>query len=584
MKRFGGLALLGPYLRPYRGRTILALLSLLVAAGTVLAFGACLRALIDRGFAQGRPDILNYALASLLAVAVVLAIASGARFYLVSWLGERVVSDLRRDLFAHVVRLGPAWFEVKRSGDVMSRISADAQLIEQVIGSSASVALRNTLMCVGGVVMLVVTNPKLALWTLAVVPLTVVPIIVFGRQVKALSREAQARMGEMVSEGAETLDGVRTVQAFAQEDRAAQRFGVATERAFTAATRRVSRRANMTTLVIFIVFSAVGFLLWMGGHDVLTGRISAGDLSAFVFYAVLVASSGGAISETIGDLQRASGAAERLAELRAEPPSIAEPANPEPLPKPVQGAVSFESVSFRYPTRVESLALDRFDLQVAPGETVAIVGPSGAGKTTAFNLLLRFYDPEKGSVRLDGIDIRQLALADLRRSLAIVPQDPTLFSASVADNIRYGRPDASDAEVRAAAEAASALTFIEALPNGFATDLGARGVRLSGGQRQRIAIARALLCDPAVLLLDEATSALDAESELAVQQALDRAMHKRTTLVIAHRLATVQKADRIVVIDEGRVADIGTHAELVRRGGLYARLAELQFNLSAAAS
>lgn len=584
MNRFGGLALLGPYLRPYRGRTILALLSLLVAAGTVLAFGACLRALIDRGFAQGRPDILNYALASLLAVAVVLAIASGARFYLVSWLGERVVGDLRRDLFNHVVRLGPAWFEVKRSGDVMSRISADAQLIEQVIGSSASVALRNTLMCLGGVVMLVVTNPKLALWTLAVVPLTVIPIIVFGRQVKALSREAQARMGEMVSEGAETLDGVRTVQAFAQEDRAALRFGEATERSFVAATRRVSRRAIMTTLVIFIVFSAVGFLLWMGGHDVLTGRITAGDLSAFVFYAVLVASSGGAISETIGDLQRASGAAERLAELRAEPPSIAEPANPKPLPRPVKGAVSFEEVSFRYPTRTDSLALDRFNLAVAPGETVAIVGPSGAGKTTAFNLLLRFYDPEKGAIRLDGIDIRELALSDLRRSLAIVPQDPTLFSASVADNIRYGRPEATDGEVRAAAEAASALGFIEALPNGFATDLGARGVRLSGGQRQRIAIARALLCDPAVLLLDEATSALDAESEQAVQQALDRVMHKRTTLVIAHRLATVQKADRIVVIDEGRVADIGTHAELVRRGGLYARLAELQFNLSAVAA
>ena len=584
MNRFGGLALLGPYLRPYRGRTILALLSLLVAAGTVLAFGACLRALIDRGFAQGRPDILNYALASLLAVAVVLAIASGARFYLVSWLGERVVGDLRRDLFDHVVRLGPAWFEVKRSGDVMSRISADAQLIEQVIGSSASVALRNTLMCLGGVVMLVVTNPKLALWTLAVVPLTVVPIVVFGRQVKALSREAQARMGEMVSEGAETLDGVRTVQAFAQEDRAALRFGEATERSFVAATRRVSRRAIMTTLVIFIVFSAVGFLLWMGGHDVLTGRITAGDLSAFVFYAVLVASSGGAISETIGDLQRASGAAERLAELRAEPPSIAEPANPKPLPRPVKGAVSFEEVSFRYPTRTDSLALDRFNLAVAPGETVAIVGPSGAGKTTAFNLLLRFYDPEKGAIRLDGIDIRELALSDLRRSLAIVPQDPTLFSASVADNIRYGRPEATDGEVRAAAEAASALGFIEALPNGFATDLGARGVRLSGGQRQRIAIARALLCDPAVLLLDEATSALDAESEQAVQQALDRVMHKRTTLVIAHRLATVQKADRILVIDEGRVVDVGNHADLVRRGGLYARLAELQFNVSAAAS
>ena len=584
MNRFGGLALLGPYLKPYRGRTILALLSLLVAAGTVLAFGACLRALIDRGFAQGRPDILNYALASLLAVAVVLAIASGARFYLVSWLGERVVGDLRRDLFDHVVRLGPAWFEIKRSGDVMSRISADAQLIEQVIGSSASVALRNTLMCIGGVVMLVVTNPKLALWTLAVVPLTVVPIIVFGRQVKALSRESQARMGEMVSEGAETLDGVRTVQAFAQEDRAARRFGEATERAFVAATRRVSRRAIMTTLVIFIVFSAVGFLLWMGGHDVLTGRISAGDLSAFVFYAVLVASSGGAISETIGDLQRASGAAERLAELRAEAPSIAEPAHPKPLPRPVKGAVSFEEVSFRYPTRTDAQALDRFDLAIVPGETVAIVGPSGAGKTTAFNLLLRFYDPEKGTIRLDGIDIRDLALGDLRRSLAVVPQDPTLFSTSVTENIRYGRPDASDAEVRAAADAASALGFIEALPHGFATDLGARGVRLSGGQRQRIAIARALLCDPAVLLLDEATSALDAESELAVQQALDRVMRNRTTLVIAHRLATVQKANRIVVLDQGRVVDIGPHAELVRRGGLYARLAELQFNVATAAS
>lgn len=584
MNRFGGLALLGPYLKPYRGRTILALLSLLVAAGTVLAFGACLRALIDRGFAQGRPDILNYALASLLAVAVVLAIASGARFYLVSWLGERVVGDLRRDLFDHVVRLGPAWFEIKRSGDVMSRISADAQLIEQVIGSSASVALRNTLMCLGGVVMLVVTNPKLALWTLAVVPLTVVPIVVFGRKVRALSREAQARMGEMVSEGAETLDGVRTVQAFAQEDRAARRFGEATERAFVAATRRVSRRAIMTTLVIFIVFSAVGFLLWMGGHDVLTGRISAGDLSAFVFYAVLVASSGGAISETIGDLQRASGAAERLAELRAEAPSIAEPAHPTPLPRPVKGAVSFEGISFRYPTRTDALALDGFDLAIAPGETVAIVGPSGAGKTTGFNLLLRFYDPEKGTIRLDGIDIRDLALGDLRRSLAVVPQDPTLFSTSVTENIRYGRPDASDAEVRAAAEAASALGFIEALPHGFATDLGARGVRLSGGQRQRIAIARALLCDPAVLLLDEATSALDAESELAVQQALDRVMRNRTTLVIAHRLATVQKADRIVVLDQGRVVDVGTHAELVRRGGLYGRLAELQFNVSTAAS
>src|ERR1700742_312874 len=332
MNRFAGLALLGPYLRPHRGRVLLALLSLLVAAGTVLAFGACLRALIDKGFAQGRPDVLNYALASLLVVAVVLAIASGARFYLVSWLGERVVGDLRRDLFAHVVRLGPAWFEIKRSGDVMSRISSDAQLIEQVIGSSASVALRNTLMCVGGIAMLVITNPKLALWVLAVVPVVVAPIVIFGRKVRLLSREAQARVADMVSEGGETLDAVRTVQAFAQEDSAGARFARATEKAFEAAVARTSRRAIMTTFVIFIVFSAVGFLLWMGGQDVISGRISAGDLSAFIFYAVLVASSGGAISETIGDLQRASGAAERLAELRAEQPIIREPANPKALP------------------------------------------------------------------------------------------------------------------------------------------------------------------------------------------------------------------------------------------------------------
>ncbi len=584
MNRFAGLRLLGPYLAPHRGRVVVALLSLLVAAGTVLAFGACLRALIDRGFAQGRPDVLNYALASLLVVALVLAIASGARFYLVSWLGERVVGNLRKDLFEHVLRLGPAWFEIKRSGDVMSRISADAQLIEQVVGSSASVALRNTLMCVGGIAMLVITNPKLALYTLAIVPLAVVPIIVFGRRVRALSREAQARIADMTSDGAETLDAVRTVQAFAQEGQAGARFGVATERAFEAAVRRVGQRATMTTLVIFIVFSAVGFLLWMGGQDVISGEITAGDLSAFVFYAVLVAGSGGAISETIGDLQRASGAAERLAELRAEQPVISEPVSPRPLPQPVRGALEFVEVSFRYPARPDALALDRFDLKVAPGETVAIVGPSGAGKTTVFNLLLRFYDPEAGAIRMDGVDIRDLRLAELRRTLAIVPQEPVLFTATVADNIRYGRPEASDAEVRAAAEAASALGFIAQLPQGFDTHLGARGVRLSGGQRQRVAVARALLCDPAILLLDEATSALDAESELAVQQALDRLMHKRTSLVIAHRLATVQKADRIVVVDGGRVVDVGSHADLVRLGGLYARLAELQFNLSAAAS
>jgi ATP-binding cassette subfamily B protein len=583
MNRFSALRFLGPYLRPHCGRVALALLSLIVAAATVLALGACLRALIDRGFSQGQPAVLHYALASVLIVAAILAIASGSRFYLVSWLGERVVGDLRRDLFAHVVRLGPAWFEIKRSGDVMSRISSDAQLIERVIGSSASVALRNTLMCVGGIAMLVITNPKLAALVLALVPVVVAPIIIFGRKVRALSREAQARIADLVSDGAETLDGVRTVQAFAQEQRVAKRFGEATERAFAAAVRRITLRAIMTTLVIFIMFAAVGFMLWIGGQDVIAGRITAGDLSAFVFYTVLVASSGGAISETIGDLQRASGAAERLSELKAEPPVILEAARPKLPPQPVRGSIAFHQISFRYPTRPDALALDRFDLKVAPGETVAIVGPSGAGKTTVFSLLLRFYDPEKGTVRVDGVDIRALRLHELRRCLAIVPQEPVLFTATVADNIRYGRPEASEAEVRAAAEAASALSFIEALPQGFTTHLGARGLRLSGGQRQRIAIARALLCDPAILLLDEATSALDAESELAVQQALDGLMHRRTTLVISHRLATVQKADRIAVVDGGRLVDVGTHAELTRRGGLYARLAELQFNLSAAA-
>ena len=387
----------------------LALLSLLVAAGTVLAFGACLRALIDRGFAQGRPDVLNYALASLLAVAAVLAIASGARFYLVSWLGERVVGDLRRDLFAHVVRLGPAWFEIKRSGDVMSRISSDAQLIEQVIGSSASVALRNTLMCIGGIAMLVITNPKLALWVLAVVPIVVAPIIVLRPQGAALSREAQARVADMVSEGGETLDAVRTVQAFAQEERAGERFAHATERAFDAAIARIGRRAIMTTLVIFIVFAAVGFLLWMGGQDVIAGEISAGDLSAFVFYAVLVASSGGAISETIGDLQRASGAAERLAELRDERPIILEPAQPKALPKPGRGAVAFEDVSFRYPTRPEPLALDRLRPQDRAGRDGGDRRSVGGGQDHGLQPAAALLRSREGRVRFDGVDIRDLA-------------------------------------------------------------------------------------------------------------------------------------------------------------------------------
>jgi len=574
-----GLKLLLPFLHPYRVRIIAAILSLTLAAATVLAFGTCLRLLVDRGFKTGRHEVLDFALASLLGAVALLAVSSAARFYFVSWLGERIVADLRKAAYSCVMQLSPAWFETRHSGDIMSRITTDTTLIEQVIGSSASVTVRNALMFIGGAIMLIVTSPKLAALSLLVVPATVIPIVVLGRRVRRLSRQSQERIAQLHAYAGETVAELRTVQAFDHAALERERFTGAVEAAFSTAKSRIFTRAVLTGMVIMFVFGAVSFLLWIGGHDVIAGRLTAGALSSFVFFAVVVAAAAGAITEVYGDLQRAAGATERLQELLDARSPVEDPPNPVQLPTPGRGEIRFEDVHFRYPTRPLQPALDGFDLTTSAGQTVALVGPSGAGKSTVFSLLLRFYDPDSGVVSLDGTDIRNVSLADLRSRIGVVSQEPVLFSADVRENIRYGRPNASDNEVRAAAEAASALEFIERLPQGFGTDLGERGIRLSGGQRQRIAIARALLRDPAILLLDEATSSLDAANEALVSRALERLMQNRTTLIIAHRLATVQRADRIIVMDQGKVVGTGTHRELYERGGLYAHLADLQFNL-----
>jgi ATP-binding cassette subfamily B protein len=563
--------------RPYRLQVAAALVALIVAASTVLVFGAGLRWLIDRGFVAADPTLLNRALAGLLVIITIQALATFSRAYLVGWLGERVTADIRRAVFDNLLRLSPGFYETTRTGEVLSRLTTDTTVVQTIVGSSASMALRNVLLFVGGTVMMAVTSPKLTGLVFVMVPLVVAPIIFFGRRVRGLSRESQDRLGDAGADIDETLNAIRTVQAFNREGADSVRVGSRIEEAFAAAVRRFRSRAMMAGLVIFLVFSAVGAILWIGGHDAIAGRISAGELSAFIFYAVVVAASVGVISEFTADVQRAAGAAERLFELLDAKPQIAAPANPVTLPMPARGSIAFESVSFRYPSRPEQLALAEFDLAIAPGERIALVGPSGAGKTTVFNLLLRFYDPEAGTVRLDGVDLQRADPAEVRARIGIVAQDATIFAADVIDNIRYGRPGATDAEVRRAADAAAATEFIERLPQGYRTYLGERGVRLSGGQRQRIAIARALLRDPAVLLLDEATSALDAESERLVQQALDRVMDGRTVLIIAHRLATVLKAQRIAVLDHGRLVALGDHAALLREGGLYARLAALQF-------
>jgi ATP-binding cassette subfamily B protein len=574
---FGQLAYLWRFLRPYKLQMLGALLALSVAAVTVLGLGFGLRKLVDEGFASGDAALLDKAVLVLIGVVVVLSLASYSRFFLVSWIGERVVGDIRKAVFDHVITLSPAYYEVTRTGEVMSRLTTDTTLLQMVVGTSASIALRNSLLLIGGTVLLFVTSFKLTAMVFVVVPFVILPILILGRRVRRLSRESQDRVADLGAYADESLASIRTVQAFGHEGIDRQRFARRTEAAFDTAIQRVRARALLTALVILLVFGAVGLVLWMGGKDVLEGRISAGELSAFVFYAVVVAGSVGAISEVIGDLQRAAGATERLIELLATEPEISAPPTATPLPEPPRGALAFRQVLFRYPSRPDRSTLEGFDLEVEPGETVALVGPSGAGKTTVFQLLLRFYDPQDGAIELDGVELTRAEPAALRARIGLVPQEPVIFSANAWENIRYGRPEASDAEVRQAAEAASALEFLERLPEGFDSFLGERGVRLSGGQRQRLAIARAILRNPAVLLLDEATSALDAESERAVQAALDRLMAGRTTLVIAHRLATVLKADRIVVIDQGRIVASGSHRELIRADGLYARLAELQF-------
>ena len=567
-----------PFLTPYRATIAAAGVALVLAATATLVLPVALRGVIDHGLSAAEAgQVSNYFL-GFIGLAGFLGVASATRFYLVSWIGERVTADVRDKVFSHVLSLSPAFFEMTRTGEVLSRLTADTTLIQTVVGSSASFALRSIVMAIGSLVMMIVTSAKLTALGVFGVPLVLVPIIAFGRRVRRLSRDSQDRIADTSALASETINAVQTVQAFTHENADRARFHAATDDSFNAAIRRNRMRAVMTALVIFLVGSVLVGVLWVGAIDLRTGRMTGGELLQFIFYGILLASSVGAISELWGDVQRAAGATERLIEILNTEPAIKPPANPRPVPKPARGALAFENVTFRYPSRPDTAALNAFSLDVKPGEAIALVGPSGAGKSTVFQLILRFFDPQEGRVLFDGADIAGFDPHEYRKNIALVAQDPAIFSGTIADNIRYGRPDASDAEIARAAEAAAADEFILDLPQGYASLLGERGLTLSGGQRQRIAIARAILRDAPLLLLDEATSALDAENERLVQQGLANLMAGRTTIVIAHRLATIQRLKRIVVMDQGRILSEGSHAELVSRGGLYARLAALQFD------